>query len=237
MNGFPFTSPKKWDEKDTDDEECDKQQKLEINPYWDSDASNEEDYEDEFFPKHDNYPLSTSDRHYRNLLNGDAYNFGAHCEKHLEDEQYEKKRFTVKIAILYGKFSYRDLEWSNIVSILNQIRYSRASNIDEIFEYALAHEKSIKEHHDNKGKAKDNTIEEVQVLTAITTGQERTHKEFQKDLERGRQTIKEMKNSLQGIKITKNGESLYKWLKALDLDRRNHGAYVEAIERFGKHSP
>ncbi|MCP4098949.1 MAG: hypothetical protein GY748_22215, partial [Planctomycetaceae bacterium] len=34
MNGFPFTSPKKWDEKDTDDEECNKQQKLEINPYW-----------------------------------------------------------------------------------------------------------------------------------------------------------------------------------------------------------
>ncbi|MCP4480051.1 MAG: hypothetical protein GY818_18360, partial [Planctomycetaceae bacterium] len=71
---------------------------------------------------------------------------------------------------------------------------------------------------------------------ATTNPQERTHKEFRKDLERGRQTIKDMKNGLQGIKISKNGESLYKWLKAIDLDRRNHGAYVEAFERFGKYT-
>ena len=62
----------------------------------------------------------------------------------------------------------------------------------------------------------------MQVLTATTTPQERTHKEFQKDLERGRQMITEMKNGLQGLEITKGGESLYKWLEALDLDRRNH---------------
>ena len=80
--------------KDTDDEECDKKQRLEINSDWDSEDS-AADYEDDFFPKYDNYPLSTSDQHYRSLLMGDSVGFGKHYQRHLAENQYKKKRFTL----------------------------------------------------------------------------------------------------------------------------------------------
>ncbi len=49
----------------------------------------------------------------------------------------------------------------------------------------------------------------------------------------GRDEIKEMRKGFQPTITNTSGESLFKWLDALDSDRRNHHAYVRALERFG----
>ena len=222
-----LTPPSEWDSDDTDDETLRTKECTYLNNKGITEPTSDED---------DEYPLAHSDKYHRALFANKTKVlnklFGTKCSSILGKKIFQKKRITAKLAVLYGMYHDQMLEWSSIATIVIKLKQSRASNIDDVFHAAVHRE--LDEWSDRAAKNQQK-VAKTSIVAQRAQFERVSASTLLKNTQMGRDEIKEMSKGLKPLITNTSGESLFKWLEALDLDRRTHHAYVSALERFGKY--